>query len=112
MKTLKINLDDIRVIENYRTHKKIWCYTPESAPFLHMGYIDNVFFFYTLPPYNEHIRITHPETIIDYYEKNIFFKDPQSEYNLAFMNGEYRPYLNALNSMKAMHEAGKGFGCE
>lgn len=110
---IKIELDDIQLLENYRGYDRIWCYTPiYTAPHIHMGYLCKDFFFYILPPYHRFIDINTPTSIVDYYLDMIFLKDPGSEYNLAFMNDEYRPYLNALNSMKSMTEVDKGFGCE
>jgi hypothetical protein len=103
---VKIDLNDIKTIENYRGFKKIWCYTPlQSAPELHLGYMDDVFFTYKLSPYLTGISIEKPETVIDHYIDRIFLKCSGLEYDWVFMDKEYRKYLDALNSVKAMAES-------
>ena len=75
-KNIKINLDDIKIINNYRDYKTIYVYTPESSPNIHMGYLCKDFFFYILPPYHRFIDINTPTSIVDYYLDMVFLKDP------------------------------------
>ncbi len=104
-KYIKISLEDIYHIKDYRGYDTIWCYTPKlTAPELHMGYIDNEFFAYILSPYGSGIDIEQPTTVIDHYLDKIFLKCPSVEYNMMFMNEDCRPYLEALKSKKKMFE--------
>lgn len=100
---MKIELSDIKHLENYRGYKDIWVYTPElTASELHIGYLDGEFFSYT----SRNVDYTYPERVVDHYIDKIFIKHPSLEYEQTFMSEDYRPYLNALNSKIGM-ETGK-----
>ncbi len=99
---VKIDLNDIYHIEDYKGFKNIWVYTPKlTAPELHIGYLDNVFFGYT----SRQVNYEQPEQVVDYYLDRIYLKDPTTEYDMFFMNDEYKPYLEALNSKISMMQS-------
>jgi hypothetical protein len=98
----RINLDDIKILENYRGHNEIWVYTPYLDNDLHIGYIDNVFFAYVLPAYGHGIDISNPRSVVDHYIDNIYFKIESIEINFVDMNPVYRHYKRALDGKKSM----------
>lgn len=105
-KNIKIDLNDIIHLENYRGYDSIWCYTPKlTAPELHIGYLNNEFFSFTSKPYETpNYELEKPELVINYYLDVLYLRCSSLEYNNVIMNEGYRPYLNALKSKKKMFE--------
>jgi hypothetical protein len=99
---IKIDLNDMQRLENYRGYKEVWVYTPSTDNDLHIGYLDDVFFAYILPAYGKGIDIQNPRSVVDHYIDNIYFKVESIEINMVSMNPKFSDYKKALDSKRNM----------
>jgi len=98
----RISFLEIKELNDYRGFRKIYCLTPWRYPSIHMGYLDDMFFFF------ERIMIddNDPATIVDHYLDNIdpFFRNSELEKNYIYINRKYKRYLNLIEAKKQFSE--------